>query len=96
MLTLLLVALNNVLAAYLVLIIARGVMGLLVHYGILNATNVIVADVYGLTAILVDPITTRLKALLPFLVQGSIDLSLVALYIVVQLIQAGLLTAIAH
>jgi uncharacterized protein YggT (Ycf19 family) len=90
----LVVLLNDALGFYLTLIIARVIMGLLVNFGILNGTNAVVAFFHDAVAALVDPITAKLTSWMPFLVFGSVDLSPVALYIIVQIVQVGLLSII--
>lgn len=94
MLTTLVVLLNNLLGAYLTLIFARVVMSILVDFKILNGANAVVAFIHDATAALVDPVTSKLTSLMPFLVFGSVDLSPVALYILVQIVQALLLSLV--
>lgn len=94
MLTSLVILTNNLLGFYLTLIFARVIMSLLVNFGILNGKNTIVSFVHDATAALVDPVTDRLTKLLPFLVFGSVDLSPVALYFIVQILQTVLLSSV--
>jgi len=87
----LLVILGNVLGFYLTIIVARVIVHLLVTFNILNTTNTLVTFTHDAVAALVDPVTDKLKVLMPFLVFKSVDLSPVALFLLVQILQAFLI-----
>ncbi len=78
---------NNILGAYLFVLIARVVLSWLIGFNVLNPSNKLVAIVHDAAAALIDPVLAKIRKVLPFLVIGSIDLSPVVLYFVVQVVQ---------
>ena len=66
---------SQVLSAYIILLIASTVIGWIVQLGILNGTKSWVISFQKLVGALVNPVTGLLKHFLPFLIQGTFDLS---------------------
>lgn len=85
---------NNALGLYLTLIIARVIISWLINFSILNPSNKIVSVIDEVIGALVDPVLNLLKEYLPFLVIGSIDVSPVVLYFLVQIVQLGLISLV--
>jgi len=85
---------NNVLGFYLTLIVARVVLTWLINLKILNGSNKLVGLVDSIAGALVDPAMNLLKKYMPFLVIGSIDISPVVLYILVEVVQIGLISLV--
>lgn len=85
---------NNVLGFYLTLIVARVILSWLINLGILNGSNKLVALVDSVAGSLVDPAMDFLKKYMPFLVIGTIDISPVVLYILVEVLQVGLISLV--
>lgn len=82
---------NNVLGAYLFVLIARVVLSWLIGFGVLNGANGLVSGVHEIAAAVVDPALAKMKKVLPFLVVGPLDLSPVALYFLIQALQIVLI-----
>jgi YggT family protein len=85
---------NNALGFYLTLIFARVIVSLLINFGILNPNNTVVNIVDKFTGAIVDPVLNLLKKYLPFLVIGSIDISPIVLYLLVEVVQLGLISLV--
>jgi len=86
---------NNLLGFYLTLIIARVIVAWLINLHILNGSNKLVSMIDDLVGALVDPALNMLKTHLPFLVIGVIDITPVVLYILVEVVQLGLISLVA-
>lgn len=82
---------NNILGAYLFVLIARVVLSWLIGFGVLNDSNKLVAIIHDAAAALIDPVLNKLKSVLPFLAVGPLDLSPVVLYVLIQVIQIVLI-----
>lgn len=93
-LTSLVVLINNAIGAYIFVLIARVVLSWLIGFGILNESNKLVSVIHTAAAALIDPVLDFLKKHVPFLVVGAVDLSPVALYLLAQVVQIGLLSLV--
>ena len=85
---------NNVLGYYLTLIIARVIVSWMIGLGILNPNNTVVNLIDKMSGALVDPVLDTIKRYLPFLVIGAIDVSPLVLYILVEVVQLGLISLV--
>lgn len=85
---------NNLIGAYVYVLIAYVILSWLIGFGVVNSRNPVVAFVNQITDALVEPVVSKLRKLMPFLVVGPIDLSVIALFFILQVVQLGLITLV--
>lgn len=75
---------------YFYVLYASVIMSWLYAFGVVSPYNRIARVVDSITGSLVDPVLRKLKNVLPFLVVGTVDFSVVALFFILQFVEMGI------
>lgn len=87
---------NNLIGVYVYVLFAYVILSWLINFSVVNPYNGVVKFITSVTDSLVTPVLAKIRSIAPWLVVGVLDLSVIALYFVLQVIQLGLFTLIAH